>query len=201
MPGLLRSTKAVTRLTEQLVAVPNHLADDEHRRAASTPPFEPGRRSSPRSPTRTRWPGSVPDSITAAGVSGDMPLSLELRGDLRDVPHAPCRTPRRASAARASQSSVQSGESGSWWPVTSATACPASRCVSGMPAAAHAPTAEVTPGTISNGTPASAEHFGLLAAAAEHARVAALQPAHAFPSRAKRTSASLIVSCRVEPTQ
>ena len=52
---------------------------------AALPPFAP---MSLSSPTRTRWPGSVPDSITAAGVSGDSPLSLSVAAIF-----ATCRTP------------------------------------------------------------------------------------------------------------
>ena len=47
-----------------------------------------------------------------------------------------------------------------------------------MPAAAHAPTADVTPGHDLERDARFREDLGLLAAAAEHARVAALQPAH-----------------------
>ena len=45
-----------------------------------------------------------------------------------------------------------------------------------MPAAAGAATADVMPGTISNGTDAAWQGECLLAAAAEHERIAALQP-------------------------
>ena len=49
------------------------------------------------------------------------------------------------------------------------------RCVTGIPAAAGTETAEVTPGTTSTGTPWASAVEGLLAAAAEDERVAALE--------------------------
>ena len=59
------------------------------------------------------------------------------------------------------------------------------RCVTGMPAyAGHGDRADVMPGTTSNGTPAASERLGLLAAAAEHERVAALEPHDACAGRA-----------------
>ena len=51
-----------------------------------------------------------------------------------------------------------------------------SRCVTGIPAYAGAAIADVIPGTISNGTPASRQRARLLAAAREHEHVAALEP-------------------------
>ena len=62
------------------------------------------------------------------------------------------------------------------WPLTTSKAADRPRCVTGMPASAGAATALVTPGTMSNGTPAALQRQRLLAAAPEHERVAALQP-------------------------
>ena len=54
---------------------------------------------------------------------------------------------RRQSVREPSQAS---------WPVTTANDAATPRCVTGMPAYAGTATAELTPGTISNGMPASA---------------------------------------------
>src|SRR4051795_7482198 len=96
-----------------------------------------------------------------------------------------------------------SGLVGSSCPVTKATAEAASRWVTGMPAYAGAATPAVTPGTTSKATPAVAsasassprpapkapprrgERLRLLAAAAEHERVAALEPHHPAPGAAQ----------------
>ena len=83
--------------------------------------------------------------------------------------------------------------------MTNATALAASRWVTGMPAYAGAATPAVTPGTTSNATPAAAQRLGLLAAAAEHERVASLQ-AHdrrARPTRARPAAAS-ISACGID---
>ena len=44
------------------------------------------------------------------------------------------------------------------------------------------PSGEVTPGTISNATARVGQRLGLFAAAAEHERIAALQPHHVQPA-------------------
>ena len=79
-------------------------------------------------------------------------------------------------AASAFQSSRLPGLFGSSWPVTSATALAWLRWVSGISRYAPAASAAVTPGTISYGDPGAAQRLGLLAAAAEDERVAALEP-------------------------
>ena len=81
------------------------------------------------------------------------------------------------SAARASRSQRVSRVTlvGSLWPVTTANDAPWRRSVIGIPANASAPKIAETPGTTSNGIPASAHARGLLASAAEHVRIAALQ--------------------------
>ena len=87
--------------------------------------------------------------------------------------------------ASASQSSALSAFAGSSWPVTNATAEARSRWVTGIPAYAGAATPAVTPGTTSNGTPRGPQRLGLLAAAAEHERVTALQADDAPAGRAQ----------------
>ena len=54
-----------------------------------------------------------------------------------------------------------------------------SRCVSGMPAYAATPSAAVIPGTTSKRMPVRRQRLDLLAAAAEHERIAALETKHA----------------------
>ena len=61
--------------------------------------------------------------------------------------------------------------------------CATPRWVTGMPASAGAAIELVTPGTTVTGTPAAAQASSLLAAAAEHVRVAALEPDHELPGR------------------
>ena len=55
------------------------------------------------------------------------------------------------------------------------TICDTPRCVTGMPADSGTAAIDDTPGTSSNGTPASHERERLLAAAPEDERIAALQ--------------------------
>ena len=59
------------------------------------------------------------------------------------------------AVARRAQSTGARRFSGSSWPVTTAKDYDTVRCVSGMPAYAGTATAELTPGTTSNGTAAS----------------------------------------------
>ena len=79
----------------------------------------------------------------------------------------------RASAAASSASTSCAANA------VTADATP--RCVTGMPAEPGTAAIDETPGTTSNGTPALRERERLLAAAAEHERVAALQ-AHDAPA-------------------
>ena len=63
-------------------------------------------------------------------------------------------------------------------PVTTVTDAATPRWVTGMPAAAGTPKADVTPGTTSQATPASRQRLHLFAAPAEEEGVAALEPDH-----------------------
>ena len=81
--------------------------------------------------------------------------------------------PARASA---SQSTSVRPFAGSSWPVTTVKWVDTPRWVTGMPAYAAAPIALVMPGTTSNGIARRGQRLGLLAAAPEHERIAALQP-------------------------
>ena len=100
--------------------------------------------------------------------------------------------------ASASQSKALSGLAGSSWPVTNATAEASSRWVTGMPAYAGAATPAVTPGHHLERDAGIRQRLRLLAAAAEHERVAALQPHDlATLARPSRTSSALISSCSI----
>ena len=64
------------------------------------------------------------------------------------------------------------------WAVASVTLEEQSRCVSGIPVLAAAPSAAEIPGTTSNGTRAALQLLGLLSAPSEDERIAALEPHH-----------------------
>ena len=81
--------------------------------------------------------------------------------------------PARASA---SQSTSVRSFVGSSWPVTTVKCVDSPRCVTGMPAYAAAPIALVMPGHHLERHARGGERLGLLAAAPEHERVAALEP-------------------------
>ena len=85
------------------------------------------------------------------------------------------------TAARAAQSVCSEGLPGSSCPVTTVNEVASPRWVTGIPAAAGAAIALVTPGTTSKGTPAAASASASSPAAAEDERVAALQ-AHDPPA-------------------
>ena len=96
--------------------------------------------------------------------------------------------------ASASQSSADSGLSGSSWPVTKATAEAASRCVTGMPAYAGAATPAVTPGTTSNGTPAAASASASSPPRPNTNGSPPLRRTTLLPARPSSTSSSLVSS-------
>ncbi len=90
----------------------------------------------------------------------------------------PCRwRPCGCGLARAAQSRSGSPPEAAW-PVTKVTAWARPRWVSGAPAPAAAARAALTPGTTWHCTPAARQACKLLAAAAEHERIAALQAHH-----------------------
>ena len=102
----------------------------------------------------TRWAEVVPHWTTAAGVSGERPPSTRHRAIC-----SRCAIPINTTTvppARASESqSTPPGAVGSpTWPVTTVTEVDTPRWVTGIPAVAGTPKAELTPGTTCHGTPA-----------------------------------------------
>ena len=143
-----------------------------------------------------RWPGSVPRSTTAAGSSAGAPGGDQRCGDRAAARARPCRRRAcRGSAASASQSSALR-LAGSSWPVTNATALASSRWVTGMPGVGGRGDARGDAGHDLERDARRAQRLRLLAAAAEHERVAALQP-HDAARRARpcSTSSRSISSC------
>ena len=146
-------------------------------------------------PVTTRWSGACRARSPRRAQRGRAPGGDQALGDRRRAAARPCtrrasRGTRRARPSRA----PDSGLPGSSWPVTNATALASPRCVTGMPAYAGAATPAVTPGTTSNGIPAARQRLGLLAAAAEHERVAALQSDDRLPRVAPRSTSSRSIS-------
>ena len=103
-------------------------------------------------PTTTRSVGSVPSEMTAAGVCGSLPAarSSATISPSRESPIRITNVSRREAACQSTRSpSAQC-------PVTTATLAATFLCVTGIPADAGAASALETPGTTSQGMPASA---------------------------------------------
>ena len=97
----------------------------------------------------------VPHRTRATGVSGDRPFSTS-RSTIFGRFFTPMKNTRvPIPFAKALQSISEEPFVGSSWPVMKATVEVNLRWVSGIPAYAGAAMADVTPGTISNGIPAS----------------------------------------------
>ena len=116
-------------------------------------------------PTTTRCRVQVPHCTRATGVSAVRPFSCKRAAisgrastPIRKISVSPALAmffqSRRCSASPAARV-PDSRLSSRSWPVTMANELAMSRCVTGMPAYAGAAIADVTPGTTSNGTPAS----------------------------------------------
>ena len=124
----------------------------------------------PDVPTRT----STAPSSTAAGVIGFHPRVDEERRQ-----PARCRQPHHhhhGDAVRLERIQDAAGTPLRAWPDTTRKPVDIDRCVTGMPASSGAATALLIPGTISNGNAGVRERQRLFPAAAEHERVAALEP-------------------------
>ncbi len=123
-----------------------------------------------------RWAGSVPPSTTAAGSSAGRPAAIRARAisSSRATPMYSTSVP--GNAASASQSSALSGLAGSSWPVTSATALaiPALRDGDARVGGRRDPGGHARDDLERD--PGLPQRERLLAAAAEHERVPALQP-------------------------
>ena len=119
-----------------------------------------GPRSTPARPASvvrtTRWAGVVPRAMTATGVSGARPPRTSASAMAARVVMPMRITSVPPARASASQSGPPAPPASPTRPVTTVTDEARPRWVTGMPAAAGTPKAEVTPGTTSQGMPASA---------------------------------------------
>ena len=166
-----------------------------------SPALRPRRRCRSASPTRTRWPGSVPDSITAAGVSGDIPLSPSRAAIFatcrtRHVEHHPGQPCERVPVERAvgRVGVVVAGDERdrlAGVAVRERDAGRGTRPDRGRDTRERSRTARRLRARTSASSPPRPNTHG----SPHFSRQTDL------PSRANRTSASLIVSCLVEPTQ
>ena len=102
-------------------------------------------------PVHSRWLASVASMTTATGVLGSKPACTNVCTICarRSMPINTTSVP--PTLARADQSTEL--ESSASWPVTTVTARDTLRCVTGMPAADGAASAELMPGTTSNEMP------------------------------------------------
>ena len=132
----------------------------------------------------TRWRGVVASTISALGVEGGRPPSISARAMPSRRPTPISTTSVSAAVASSAQRTCAAGLAGSSWPVTTAKLAATPRCVTGMPAAATPPIAEVTPGTTVASRPASASASSSSPPASEDERVAALE-AHDALARAR----------------
>ena len=115
----------------------------------------------------------------ATGVAGSRPPAISSAAITArwETPISTTTVPPTLASERQSTS----GSPARRWPVTTVNAAATPRWVTGTPAALGAPTADVTPGTTSNGTAGVEQRLGLLAATTEHVRVAALEADHPAP--------------------
>ena len=160
-----------------------HRPHDDHGRRAQPLLLDPLARACPG--WRPRCAGAA-WSPTARPPPAPRARGRPPAGRRRCRPGAPSPSGSRASRARAAsaaQSVCSEGLPGSSCPVTTVNEVASPRWVTGIPAAAGAAIALVTPGTTSKGTPRGRQGLGLLAPAAEDERVAALQ-AHDPPAAA-----------------
>ncbi len=143
------------------------------RSAPPARPAPPPRRWCARVASVTRWAGVVADWMHAAGVSGSRPAAMRLAVKLGRLAR-PISTTIVSTAMSGATSCSPS--SPAWCAVTTANERATPRAVTGIPAAAGPAMALDTPGTTSHRTPACAARRQLLAAPAEHERIAALEP-------------------------
>ena len=112
-------------------------------------------------------------TITAAGVPRDQPRSISRHAIAADRP-SPIST--TSVTPFGWQLRDREANASSSWPETTRNADATPRCVTGMPAGAGAAIALLMPGTTSYGHAGALQRERFFAAAAEHERVAALQP-------------------------
>ncbi len=85
-------------------------------------------------PVTTRWPGVVPRSMTAAGVSAGRPSAISRSATPFRLVSAIRNTSVSAPLAMPAQSTRENGLVGSSWPVMTAKLLAYRRSVTGMPA-------------------------------------------------------------------
>ena len=104
----------------------------------------------------TRWDAVVPEAMTATAVSGGRPPCISAAAIAARFVMPMRITSVPPTRANASQSCSPVPSDPPTRPVTTVTEAATPRWVTGMPAAAGTPKADVTPGTTSQATPASA---------------------------------------------
>ena len=123
-----------------------------------------------------RWAGVVPHSTTATGVSARPAAGIRRPAMLARVAMPMRMTSVPPARASDSQSTPPGAVSSPTWPVTTVTELDSPRWVTGTPGGRRARrTPRSRPGRPPTATPAALQRLGLLAAAAEEERVAALQ--------------------------
>src|SRR2546422_3208095 len=142
--------------------------------------------------TTVRWAGSVPLAIAAAGVSGSAPCSSS-RAVIFGKAEMPISTTSVGTRARDSQSRWDTPSHSC--PVTTANADASRRSVRGIPAARGTAIADVTPGTTSNGTPATCSASHSSAPRPNTKGSPPLSRTTVRPRRARSTNNVLISSC------
>ncbi len=125
-------------------------------------------------PIQTRWSGCDAFATMAAGVRGLPAGAHRGSGGCPTARRRP--SGRRPSPARRQRAEHRARTPSGAWPLTTTNPDARPRCVTGIPASAGAAIADVTPGTTSNGTPASSQRRRFFAASAEHERIAGLEP-------------------------
>ena len=149
---------------------------------------------SPSVPVTVRCSGVVPQRITATSVSGARPLAISFSTTSGSVFVPIKNTSVSTAVAGFTQSRLDSGFSGSSWPVITANVEASPRCVTGMPAYAGTATAEVTPGTTTNTMPASRSAVASSPPRPKTKGSPPLSRTTCFPSRAFSISSRLIAS-------
>ena len=143
----------------------------------------------------TLWRGVVASTTSAAGVEGGRPPSMSARAMPSRRPTPISTTSVSVAVASSAQRTCAAGFVGSSWPVTTAKLAATPRCVTGMPAAASPPIAEVTPGTTVASRPAPASASSSSPPRPKTNGSPPLSRTTRLPARACSTSAALICSC------
>src|SRR3954452_18340531 len=155
--------------------------------------------ASPSRVVRTvRWVGVEPSVTTATGVDGARPCSISAAAMAGAVstPMSTTRVPR--SRPRDAQSTSDCGCPGGTCPETTTNSWVSPRWVTGMPASAGTPIADVTPGTTSTGMPAATHASSSSMPRPKTNGSPPLSRTTRLPARAWVISSSLICSCAID---